>query len=152
MEIEGRIIAALPEQGGVSARTGNQWKSQDFVIETHEQYPKRCVFRVFGADRLSQFNIQVGEEMRVSFDIDAHEYQGRWYNDIRAWQVVRIDPAAAQAAAMGAQPAAAPGAFPPPPPFGAAPAQPAAPAAPEGGATAPFPPTAEGGSADDLPF
>ena len=45
MEIEGRIIAALPEQGGVSARTGNQWKSQDFVIETHEQYPERCVFQ-----------------------------------------------------------------------------------------------------------
>lgn len=137
MEIEGRIIAALPEQGGVSARTGNQWKSQDFVIETHEQYPKRCVFRVFGADRLSQFNIQVGEEMRVSFDIDAHEYQGRWYNDIRAWQVVRIDPAAAQAGqnAMQPEPAAS---------FGAQPA-----------ATAPFgePAAQEGeGAADDLPF
>lgn len=150
MEIEGRIIAALPEQGGVSARTGNQWKSQDFVIETHEQYPKRCVFRVFGADRLAQFNIQVGEELRVSFDIDAHEYQGRWYNDIRAWQVVRVDPAAAQAAATGVQPAAAPGAFPPPPAFNAAPAQ----EAPQNGATAAFPPAqdGEGGSTDDLPF
>ena len=148
MEIEGRIIAALPEQGGVSNRTGNTWKSQDFVIETHDQYPRKCVFRVFGSDRLSQFNIQVGEELRVSFDIDAHEYQGRWFNDVRAWRVDRIDPAAAQAAAMGQQPMAAPGAFPPPPTAGFPPsnAQPAD----------PFPPSqpaVEGGDpADDLPF
>ena len=90
MEITGKIIASLPEQGGVSQRTGNSWKSQDFVIETHDTYPKRCVFRVFGADRLQQFNIQVGEELTVSFDIDAHEYNGRWYNDIRAWNVQRV--------------------------------------------------------------
>ena len=158
MEIEGKIIAAMPEQGGVSPRTGNAWKSQDFVIETHDQYPRKCVFRVFGADRLAQFNIQVGEELRVSFDIDAHEYQGRWFNDIRAWRVDRIDPAAAQAAMMGQQPMAAPGAFPPPPPAGtyqqSAPGyqQPMQQAAPQQPAV-PFPPAPEEENAtDDLPF
>ena len=97
MEISGKIIAALEPRGGVSQRTGNTWKSQEFVIETHEQYPKRCVFRVFGEDRLRDFNIQVGEELTVSFDIDAHEYQGRWFNDVSAWRVQRgvVTPAAA---------------------------------------------------------
>ena len=135
MEIEGKIIAVMPAQGGVSARTGNSWKSQDYVIETHEQYPKKCVFRVFGEDKIANMNIQIGEELRVSFDIDAHEYQGRWFNDVRAWKVDRIDPAAAQAAAQGVQPFPAPeaAAVPAPAPF--PPAQPAA-----------------EGSADDLPF
>ena len=138
MEIAGKIIAVMPAQGGVSARTGNSWKSQDYVIETHEQFPKKCVFRVFGEDKIANMNIQIGEELRVSFDIDAHEYNGRWFNDVRAWKVDRIDPAAAQAAAQGAQP------FP-------APDTTAAPAAP---APAPFPPAqpAAEGSADDLPF
>jgi len=140
MEITGKIIAVLPEQSGVSARTGNAWKSQEFVIETHDQYPRKCCFRVFGADRLAAMNIQSGEEVTVSFDIDAHEYNGRWFNNISAWKVDRVDPAAAQAAAIGAQPTPVPGAFPPPPAAGAAPAQPA-----------PFPP-AQGDSADDLPF
>ena len=108
MEIEGKIIAVMPAQGGVSARTGNSWKSQDYVIETHEQFPKKCVFRVFGEDKIANMNIQIGEELRVSFDIDAHEYQGRWFNDVRAWKVDRIDPAAAQAAAQGVQPFPAP--------------------------------------------
>ena len=43
MEISGRIIAALPARSGTSARTGNTWMSQEFVIETHEQYPRKCV-------------------------------------------------------------------------------------------------------------
>ena len=62
---------------------------QEYVLETHEQYPKKLCFNVFGADKIAQFNIQAGEEMTVSFDINAREYNGRWYNDIRAWRVER---------------------------------------------------------------
>nr|WP_294831073.1 DUF3127 domain-containing protein [Prevotella sp.] len=87
MEIQGKIIAVLPERSGVSAR--GEWKAQSFVIETHEQYPKKLCFDVFGADRLAQFNIQSGEELLVSFEIDAHEYQGRFFNQVRAWNVIR---------------------------------------------------------------
>lgn len=102
MEIEGKIIAVIPAREGVSPRTGNSWKSQDYVIETHDQYPRRCCFNVFGADKIQLFNIQTGEELRVSFDIDAHEYQGRWFNQIRAWKVERIDPNVAQPAVQPA--------------------------------------------------
>jgi len=133
MELTGKIIAVLEPRGGVSNRTGNNWKSQEFVIEVPGQYPRKCVFTVFGEDRLNQFNIQLGEEMTVSFDIDAHEYNGRWFNDIRAYSVVRG--AAQVAAAPGVAPQASP--FPP--------AQDAA----------PFPPAQEAageGSTDDLPF
>ena len=89
MDITGKIIYVGEARGGVSARTGNSWKTQDFVIETMEQYPRKCMFNVFGEDRLKEFNIQAGEVLTVSFDIDAREYNGRWYNDIRAWRVVR---------------------------------------------------------------
>ena len=70
MEITGKIIAVLPERGGIS-KTGNEWKTQEYVIETHEQYPRKVCFNVFGADKIAQFNIQAGEEMTVSFDINA---------------------------------------------------------------------------------
>ena len=96
MEIQGKVIAVLPERSGVSAR--GEWKSQTYVIETQEQYPKKMVFDVFGADRLAQFNIHSGEVINVSFDIDAHEYQGRWFNSIRAWNVTKVSQ---QAAAQG---------------------------------------------------
>ena len=124
MELQGKVIAVLPERSGVSAR--GEWKTQDYVIETHDQYPRKMVFNVFGADRIAQLAIKAGEEITVSFDIDAHEYQGRWFNSIRAWNIQRVDAAASQAAS----------------PVPAADAQ------------APFPPAAqsEEESADDLPF
>lgn len=137
MEIEGRIINVLQKQEGTSNKTGNHWASQEYVIETHEQYPRKCCFRVFGEDRITAMNIQVGEELRVSFDVDAREYQGRWYNTLTAWKVERIDPAAAQA---GGQPTVQPE---PAAPFTAQPAAPFGeqPAAPAGD-----------GATDDLPF
>ncbi len=120
MEITGKIIAVLPANSGVSARTGNPWKSQEYVIETHDQYPRKCCFRVFGEDKINNFNIQSGEELTVSFDIDAHEYNGRWFNSVNAWSVNRN----IQSAAPTAQPMqqAAPASGSPFPPAQAAPA------------------------------
>ena len=100
MELQGKVIAVLPERSGVSAR--GEWKAQSFVIETHEQYPKKLCFDVFGADRLAQFNIQSGEVINVSFDIDAHEYQGRWFNSIRAWNVTKVSQQAMASSANAA--------------------------------------------------
>ena len=55
-------------------------------------------FDVFGADRIANFGIQFGEVINVSFDIDAHEYQGRYFNQIRAWNVTKVSQ---QASAQG---------------------------------------------------
>lgn len=96
MEIQGKVIAVLPERSGVSAR--GEWKSQTYVIETQEQYPKKMAFDVFGADRIANFGIHSGEVINVSFDIDAHEYQGRYFNQIRAWNVTKVSQ---QATAQG---------------------------------------------------
>ena len=74
MELTGKIIAVMAAQSGVSARTGNSWMSQDYVIEVPGQYPRKCLFRIFGEDRIKQFNIQQGEDLTVQFDIDAHEF------------------------------------------------------------------------------
>lgn len=98
MEIQGKIISALPERSGTSQRTGNVWKVQEFVVETHDQYPKKMAFEVFGEDRLQRFNIQVGQEVNIAFDIDAHEYNGRWFNSIRAYDVRQVDSQATVAA------------------------------------------------------
>ena len=132
MELTGRIIAVMEPRSGVSARSGNPWMTQEYVIEVPGQYPRRCVFNIFGEDRIKQFNIQNGEDITIQFDIDAREYNGRWFNDIRAYNVIRghvppvANPAASPFPPVQGQPDAAP--FPP---------------APE---------TASESSADDLPF
>ena len=138
MELTGRIIAVLQANSGLSARTGNPWMSQEYVIEVPGQYPRKCVFRLFGEDRIKQFNIQNGEDLTVQFDIDAHEYNGRWFNEIRAYNILRGQAQQPVAGAPAGAPEVAP--FPPQQPNAAA---------------SPFPPAQEPaaeGSADDLPF
>lgn len=135
MELQGKVIAVLPEKTGTSAR--GEWKVQEYVIETHDAYPKKMVFSVLGADRIARFNIQIGQEVTVAFDIDAHEYNGRWFNSIRAFDVRQVDPAS-----VGMQPGVVPGAA-----FGSSPAQPFTSAQPSASQPAP----AEE-KTDDLPF
>ena len=108
MELTGKIIAVLPANSGVSQRTGNAWMSQEYVIEVPGQFPRKCVFRLFGEDRIKQFNIQNGEELTIQFDIDAHEYNGRWFNEIRAYNVIRGGGAAVAGAVAGAPAPVAP--------------------------------------------
>ena len=109
--------------------------SQEYVIEVPGQYPRKMLFRLFGEDRIKQFNIQPGEEITVQFDIDAHEYNGRWFNEIRAYNILR---------GQAAQTIPAPTAF-----------QPQQQAEAPQAAEAPFPPAQEPAgenAADDLPF
>ncbi|MCQ2084162.1 MAG: DUF3127 domain-containing protein, partial [Bacteroidaceae bacterium] len=109
MDITGKIIAALEPRSGTSKASGNPWKSQEFVLETiGEQYPKKMMFNIFGEDKIQQAAINVGDVVTVSFDINAREFNGRWYNDIRAW---RVSHDTAQAAAPAGAPAAQPAPF-----------------------------------------
>ena len=90
MDLTGNIIAVLPAQSGVSARTGNPWMSQEYVIEVPGMYPKKMCFRVFGEDRIRQFALQQGQQnVTIQFDIDAHEHDGRWFNEVRCYNVMR---------------------------------------------------------------
>ena len=77
----------LPERNGTSQR-GNQWRSITYVLETQEQYPKKLAFDVTN-DKIDQLNIQFGEILTVQFDINAREYNGRWFNSVNAWNVIR---------------------------------------------------------------
>ena len=144
MELIGKIIQVLPLQEGVS-KAGNAWKKQEYILDPlGPQYPRKVCFNLFG-DNVDKFPMQVGQDVTVSIDIESREFNGRWYTDVRAWNVLNgVQLAGAPApgfAAAPAQPAA------PAPGFASAPAQPAPQAAPAQPSPAAIPTPA-----DDLPF
>ena len=94
MEIKGKCIAVADLRSGQS-QSGNNWQKRDFVIETSEKYPRKVSCTLFG-DKVSLCP-SVGSYVSVSFDIDAHEYNGKWYNQINAW---KVEQAQAQAQAQ----------------------------------------------------
>ena len=104
MEIQGKVKALLPEQTGTSARTGNTWKSQEFVLDyfwwPNQVFASQMVLKMFGEDRIAQWNLQVNDEVKIRYHIEAHEYQGRWFNEIRCDGVEKIG-----ASAVAEQPA-----------------------------------------------
>lgn len=117
MDLTGTITVVMPAQSGVSQRSGNAWMSQEYVMEIPGQWPRHIVFRIFGEDRIKQFNIQQGEQnVTIQFDIDAHEYNGRWFNEIRCYNVLRSvgqQPYGQQAQPSAVSPQTSPAPFPP---------------------------------------
>ena len=110
MELEVKITTVMPAMSGVSQTTGNQWMSQEYVMAYYwfpnQTNPSYAVMRVFGEDRIKQFNLQVNDEVRVRFHIEAHEYNGRWFNEVRIDGVTFIGASAyknPQPANQGAQ-------------------------------------------------
>ena len=90
MDVKGKIIAVQQLMTG-EGRNG-MWKKQEYVIEydQNSQYPRRMMFNLWG-EKIDQHHIREGQLIKVSFDIDCREYNGRWYNDIRAWKVEADD-------------------------------------------------------------
>ena len=130
LNISGIVLNILPLQTGKS-KAGNQWQKQDFILETGGQYPRKVCICLFG-DNVDKFPLQVGQSVTASVDIESREFNGRWYTDVRAWNVV-----------YNGQQQGAPAPAPAPTAQTAQTAQPAAPATPTA-----QPPAA----ADDLPF
>ena len=101
MELEGRIARKLNVQTGTSAR--GAWAKQDFIFEYQEgNYPSQVCMNVWGEDKVKELEkYQVGDKVKISFNLSSREYNGRWYTDVRAW---RIEPAAAPAPVQAAPP------------------------------------------------
>ena len=95
LELEGRIVRKLGVQTGTSAR--GAWSKQEFIFEYQEgNYPTQVCMNVWGEDKVKDLDkYQVGDKVKVSFNLSSREFNGRWYTDVRAW---RIEPAAQQAA------------------------------------------------------
>ena len=106
MEITGKIIVKLPLASGTS-KAGNEWHKQEYVLETLESFPKKVHFDFFG-EKADQYPLNIGDVIRLSFDIESREYNGRWYTSIRGWKAEPADAAAATAQVQQVA-AAAPG-------------------------------------------
>jgi hypothetical protein len=84
METEGKLIQVLPVQNITSQK--GQMKKMEFVIETEAKFPKKICFSIWN-DKIDLFTSKPGDNIKVYFDLDSREYNGRWYTEARAWKV-----------------------------------------------------------------
>lgn len=98
MEIKGKVIEILEPNTGTSAR--GEWKRQDFIIETQDQYPKKVCLSNWN-NKVDLGSTPVGTVVNASINIESREYNGRWYTDVKVW---KMDSEGQNAAGTGAMP------------------------------------------------
>ena len=96
IKLTGRIAKVFPAQSGTSQRTGNRWMSQEYLLEyftwSGATYPDRLVFRVFGEERIRQWNLtEMEENVTVYLRFLAHEHEGRWFNEVSATNIQKAN-------------------------------------------------------------
>ena len=85
MQISARLIQVLPLQTGTGKN--GQWKKQDIIVETEgSTYPKKICVSIWG-DKIDAGQLQPGNQLKIDFDVESREYNGRWYTDVKAWKV-----------------------------------------------------------------
>lgn len=91
LELECKILDKLAVVSGTSSR--GPWAKQDFVVEYQDgQYTEKACLQVFGTDRVKELeSYRIGEKIKASLKIQAREYNGKWYNDIRVWRISRME-------------------------------------------------------------
>ena len=85
--LQGKVFKVLPEQSGQGQN--GEWKKQDFVIETEEQYPEKVCFTAWGAKTDEVKLLKIGDKVEVSFNLSSREFKEKWYNTIRAYKIDR---------------------------------------------------------------
>jgi len=84
MEITGKIIEILPAQTGTSAK--GEWKKQEFILETQAQFPKKVIMANWN-DKIDLKDDNKNKLVKVFFDLESREYNGRWYTDVKPWKL-----------------------------------------------------------------
>jgi hypothetical protein len=84
MQLTAKLITLLPAQTGTGKN--GQWKKQDIIVETEATYPKKVCVSVWG-DKIDATSLQPGNLLKIDFDVESREYNGRWYTDVKAWKI-----------------------------------------------------------------
>jgi hypothetical protein len=84
MHLTTKLLHLLPTQTGTGKN--GEWKKQDIIVETDGQYPKKICISVWG-DKINSAILQEGNLLKIDFDIESREYNGKWYTDVKAIKI-----------------------------------------------------------------
>lgn len=88
-EATGIIIAELPSAGG-QGRNGKDWEKREYVLTTTDVYPKNLRFAIYSFDGPIDSPLKIGDRVKVLFTVEAREYNGNWYNEVKAYHIDKM--------------------------------------------------------------
>lgn len=91
IEITGRIIEQIDEKYGRSL-SGKEWHKKVFLLQLNEgsRFEHSIVFSMTSFDGNIQDPPKPNELVKLGLQITAHQYNGKWFNDIQATKCERV--------------------------------------------------------------
>ena len=83
MEFIGNLKQLVGERSG-DGQNG-PWRINQYLLETVDMYPKRMVVEV--RDNIALWDALIGKNVLIKFNIDAREWNGKWFNSLRAYSI-----------------------------------------------------------------
>ena len=84
MQLTAKLIQRLQIQTGTGKN--GVWNKQEIIVETDAQFPKKICISVWG-DKINESQLKIGNELKIDFDIESREFNGKWYTDLKAWKI-----------------------------------------------------------------
>jgi hypothetical protein len=84
MQLTATLIQLLPIQSGESKN--GTWKKQDVIVETDGQFSKKVCVSIWG-DKINKSQLQIGNTLTISYELESREYNSKWYTDVKAWKI-----------------------------------------------------------------
>lgn len=104
MDFEVTVNMLLPLVTGQSAR--GEWKKQEVIFDLPGEFNRKLCVGFWNDRAMDAAALRPGDRVALSVNVESREYNGRWYTEVRAWRMNRLE-AQAGAAAQGG------GAYPP---------------------------------------
>lgn len=92
LKVTGVITKVLDKQSGTS-KAGKEWVTQDFILDTNEEWNNLYCFALFGAEKIENFEKynKVGQTVEVEFNVNCREYKDKYYTNLSAWKIHKSD-------------------------------------------------------------
>lgn len=81
MQLKAKVIKLEPFASG--SKNGKEWKSQQIIVETFGEFPKKVCLKTFNKF-IDEF--KVGQVCTFHLNVESREYNSKWYNDINVWK------------------------------------------------------------------
>lgn len=82
----GTIIQVMPIVNGIT-KNGKDWEKQECVLELSDKYHTKMKFSIYSWDGPIEQPMKTGDEVEISFMVEARESKGNWFNEVKAYSV-----------------------------------------------------------------
>ena len=87
--VKGKVHEIAQIQKGKS-QTGKEWKRQNLVIDTGDDYNPHLSISFLGAKTELLEGLQIGQEVIVFINLSSKEWQGKWFTNVNGWKIDNV--------------------------------------------------------------